>query len=125
MSNTTSCYTVTCKYAQFAKINSEKHRLQFYIIKVILIAIFLKIIKFYIPYFLVLYLFKYLIVCNIFVFIAGGMRICPMALFTVRESEEIAANTTRECTLITHTNYLGYNGAILQVIGIKFCHKDN
>lgn len=54
----------------------------------------------------------------------SAMRIAPVALFCHSNAEE-AMNIAYKSSLITHSNELGYNGAILQCLAIhKALHSD-
>lgn len=46
------------------------------------------------------------------------MRCGPMALYGYNMKEEKLVELTRDCARITHSNSLGYNGAILQCLAV-------
>lgn len=60
--------------------------------------------------------------CLLFIFFltgnGGAMRTGPIALYGYHMKETELVELTRDCARITHSNWLGYNGAILQCLAV-------
>lgn len=50
----------------------------------------------------------------------AAMRISPVALFCYNKSDKLK-DMVVQCSLVTHTNTLSINGAILQALAIQYC----
>lgn len=48
----------------------------------------------------------------------AAMRIAPVALYCENKSEEFLIDLTRKTSVVTHSNVIGINGAILQALAI-------
>uniref|UniRef100_T1GD60 ADP-ribosylhydrolase ARH3 n=1 Tax=Megaselia scalaris TaxID=36166 RepID=T1GD60_MEGSC len=54
----------------------------------------------------------------------AAMRIAPVALFCYNKSDKLQ-DMVRQCSLVTHSNDLSVNGAILQALAIHYCVNEN
>lgn len=53
----------------------------------------------------------------------AAMRISPVALFCLNKPQEFLIDLVRETSVITHTNVVGVNGAILQAVAVHMALK--
>lgn len=49
----------------------------------------------------------------------AAMRISPVALFCLNKSEEFVIDLVKKTSVVTHSNTIGVNGAILQALAVQ------
>lgn len=49
----------------------------------------------------------------------SAMRVAPVALFSINKSEEFLVDLVKQTSIITHSNVIGINGAVLQALAIR------
>ena len=48
----------------------------------------------------------------------AAMRIAPVALYSLKKSEEALVDLVKKTSVITHSNVIGVNGAVLQALAV-------